>query len=85
MPITNIITGTPVSNALREYRRNVCKGCLHRHNTLGVRTCGTPQLKWDGSIYGGIVISEGREIELCGCIIKEKTKYEGEFCPAHKW
>lgn len=46
-------------------------------NKIGI-TCGE-------LIFGEVVIHEGKEVKLCGCIMKIKTKLTNAQCPINKW
>jgi len=62
--------------AVAAIRMVVCRGCpfLNREH----QTCGRP-------IIGNKEKYNGRDIELCGCYVKEKTALENEHCPTNKW
>ena len=45
---------------------------------LDIVTCGTP-------VVGEIVRIEGKDIKLCGCIMKLKAKIESATCPLNLW
>lgn len=63
-------------------RYQICKSCPYsrKSRVLGVKllTCG--EFK-----KGGTVIHEGREIRLCGCIMRIKDTIPFMSCPAKKW
>jgi hypothetical protein len=46
-------------------------------NKIGI-TCGT-------LIIGDVVNHEGKQVHLCGCIMKIKTKLTYSQCPINKW
>jgi hypothetical protein len=41
-------------------------------------TCGTP-------IVGEVITHKGKEVKLCGCIMKFKTLIPQSHCPVKKW
>lgn len=63
-------------------RFKVCKQCTYSRKSsvagVSVLTCGEFKT-------GGKVIHEGREIELCGCVLKLKVTFPFLHCPAKKW
>lgn len=60
-------------------RYETCKRCTFaKRSLLELVTCGTP-------VVGEIVTFEGKEIKLCGCIMKLKAKIESAECPLNFW
>ena len=45
---------------------------------LDIITCGTP-------VVGEVVRVEGKDVKLCGCIMKLKAKLESATCPLNLW
>lgn len=55
-----------------------CKFCEYSvKNKIGI-SCGN-------LLIGDIVFHEGKEVHLCGCIMKLKTKLTSAKCPINKW
>lgn len=63
-------------------RFKVCKQCTYsrKSSVAGVQvlTCGEFKT-------GGTVQHEGKEVKLCGCVVKLKVAAPWESCPAKKW
>jgi len=75
----NIITGTPVSPVVHQFRKNICNACPSRIKSTG--TCGI-------FLIGGTAHCPGcgnPMFDKCGCITNLKTKYLEERCPGGKW
>lgn len=64
-----------VPSHVKQTRKEICKACPYLKNGI---TCGT-------LLFGGTVIHNGFPVNLCGCIINEKTELPGERCPLAKW
>lgn len=59
-------------------RLSQCTYCEYSvKNKIGI-TCGE-------FLIGDVVIHEGKEVKLCGCIMKLKTKLTNSICPINKW
>lgn len=65
-----------VSNQVYAKRVETCAACPFLNKTTG--SCGT-------LFKGGTVDYEGQQMELCGCIVKDKAKYADDGCPLGKW
>jgi hypothetical protein len=77
--LTKTVQGKPIrkaSETTRNLRLAKCKTCPHLVKATG--SCGT-------LFKGGRVEHEGQEMELCGCIVSDKTKYADDGCPLGKW
>jgi hypothetical protein len=60
-------------------RYETCKRCtFSKSDLLDIVTCGTP-------VVGEIVTVGGKDIKLCGCIMKLKAKLESATCPLNLW
>ncbi len=59
-------------------RLSICNSCEFKKELLGNLTCGKP-------IVGETIIHEGKEVKLCGCIMKFKTMIPQKSCPIKKW
>lgn len=60
-------------------RYKTCKRCTFSKRMLfDVVTCGTP-------VTGEVVKVEGKDIKLCGCIMKLKSKLKEATCPLNLW
>jgi hypothetical protein len=69
----------PMDNKKRSGDRlKVCRRCEYSGRLLRAVTCGTP-------IVGSTVMHEGVEINLCGCVMRFKSKLDCAKCPANKW
>jgi len=66
-----------VSPHVRDARLSVCGSCPFMQGGV-VRSCGK-------YLKGGTVQYKGKEMELCGCNIDDKTKYAYDGCPLEKW
>ncbi len=70
-------------------RLKVCKKCsLARHNTMmgvDVTTCGELNLFEVPPIIGSVVQHEGKNVNLCGCVMEIKTKLRSATCPIQSW
>jgi|GEM_PF-2769691 len=65
------------SPELAKERVSICEGCPHMKDG-SPRSCGK-------FLKGGLVKHEGKEIELCGCDIDDKSTYKDDGCPLGKW
>jgi len=60
-------------------RMRECKRCEYRRHWMGkLDTCGS-------FAVGDIVVVNGEEKKLCGCILQLKAKLERSECPLNKW
>lgn len=59
-------------------RLSQCTYCEYSvKNKIGI-TCGT-------IIVGDVIYHENKQVNLCGCIMKIKTKLTNAKCPINKW
>jgi len=65
-----------VSDDIRNIRLAKCLNCPFMNKTT--RSCGT-------FLMGGTVEYQGKQMELCGCNVDDKTKYKDDGCPLSKW
>lgn len=60
-------------------RFETCKRCtFSKRLLLDIVTCGTP-------VTGEVITVEGKDIKLCGCIMKLKSKLPDAKCPLKLW
>lgn len=64
-----------VPPGIKSMRIGICQACPHLKSG---KTCGT-------FLFGGTVLHNGFPVNLCGCIVNEKTELPGERCPLAKW
>jgi hypothetical protein len=64
----------------RRWKRRlaVCHRCEYARKLYDVVTCGKP-------IVGEVVKHNGKDVELCGCLMHIKTKLTESTCPINKW
>jgi hypothetical protein len=64
----------------RRWKRRMlkCVECKYSQKLYDVVTCGKP-------IVGEVITHEGKEVELCGCLMNIKTKLPDAKCPINKW
>lgn len=70
--LTWVVIESIFANRRGKYRMNICRTCQH---FTKVGTCGTPV--WGERLPNGE--------ELCGCVMKVKTKLKRSKCPIGKW
>lgn len=64
----------------RNKRAALCNSCeFYKPDT---RTCGTFRLI---NPLGDLVIHEGRDVRLCGCIMPVKWNFSSTSCPLGRW
>lgn len=61
---------------VKKQRMQKCDSCEHKVKLTG--SCGT-------LILGGTVNHNGFPVNLCGCIVSEKTELKNQSCPLGKW
>lgn len=70
-------------------RLKQCKACvLSRKSTLAgaeITTCGELDLLTVPPVIGSVVEYEGRNVNLCGCVMEVKTLLRSATCPIDRW
>lgn len=62
-----------------EQRFLACERCAFKKKWFGhVLTCGEP-------VIGEVILHNGEEVKLCGCVMAIKTKIETAKCPINNW
>lgn len=73
---------------ISEEKLAICKECPYSKKSKwfgeAVTTCGTLNLLTFPPVIGDVVMHEGKEIKLCGCVMNIKSLFELK-CPADKW
>lgn len=81
-----------VPKDIQDGRMNICRQCKF-YNTNGTKpTCGRPIIgreltpeEIEELEQENVVTFYRRKTRLCGCYLKEKTKYSFTSCPIGKW
>lgn len=68
---------------IRSERFAICQSCKFYNTTFG--TCGTPVVGQYVELDDNIKKHYKEKIQLCGCVMRIKTKLRFASCPAHKW
>jgi hypothetical protein len=50
-----------------------------------ITTCGELNLFEVPPVIGSVVQHEGKQINLCGCVMEIKTKLRSATCPIQSW
>jgi len=81
-----------VPKSVQDGRMTICRGCKY-YNPNGTKpTCGTPIIgnaltpeQIEEIEKENVVTFYRRKTRLCGCFLKEKTKFTFTSCPIGKW
>lgn len=65
-------------NRASKKRLSQCNKCEHARKLFGKVTCGTP-------VIGNKIKYNGKEVELCGCVMELKVLLMDAACPLNKW
>lgn len=68
---------------IRSERFAICQSCKFFNTTFG--TCGTPIIGEYIELEENTRKHYKEKIQLCGCVMRIKTKLRFASCPAHKW
>ena len=68
---------------IRSERFAICQSCKFYNTTFG--TCGTPVIGQYVELEENTKKHYKEKIQLCGCVMRIKTKLRFASCPAHKW
>lgn len=72
------------TSPLHDKRVDICRACKYQKDMKvplkkdTVMTCGKP-------ITGETIDFEGKDVELCGCVIEQKAKDPDAVCPIGFW
>lgn len=65
-------------NKEQKKKISICGRCEFARQLLGNITCGTP-------IIGDTIKHRGKDVKLCGCVMKLKVLVTDAECPIESW
>lgn len=72
------------TSPLHDQRVNICHACKF-HDLMHIPGLNSKHMTCGKPITGETIVYEGKDVELCGCVIEQKAKDPDAVCPIGFW